>query len=48
MNNQETAYYEGGFQRWHLKLFVIITACMGLIYFTFLKSAWIMNLLSAL
>ena len=39
------AYYEGGFRRWHVKLFFIIGACMAIIYFAFLNSGWIINYL---
>jgi hypothetical protein len=38
------AYYEGEFRRWHLKLFLIVPACMAIVYFALLNSVGIMNL----
>jgi hypothetical protein len=40
-------YYEGEFRRWHFKLFFIMAASVGGIYFALLKSPWILNWLAA-
>jgi hypothetical protein len=40
-------YYEGEFKRWHFKLFFIVAASIGGVYFVLLKSSWILNWLAA-
>jgi hypothetical protein len=42
-----SAYFEGEFRRWHFKLFFIVGAILGTIYFALLKSSWVLNWITA-
>jgi hypothetical protein len=36
-------YYQGEFNRWHLKLFLIVAGTLGIVYYIILKAFWIYN-----
>lgn len=39
-------YFEGEFRRWHIKLFIIIAASLGFLWFTIINISWIYNLIT--